>query len=132
MSIDAILAELKRMYRADLEETRLEVTHLKDSDIQRWSTNLSVPRSILYDNIALHLAYDFHNSKLPFVFCDTIVNDIHAVITVANDDRPSLFWDVFLAFDSGEFYPDNGRDKDPAETYTRPLIAQIIKRYGRP
>jgi hypothetical protein len=63
---------------------------------------------------------------LTFAFCDAVVNDLHGVITFANELRPGLFWEVFLAFDEGEYYHGNNRDEDPAEIYTRPLIAHII------
>ena len=33
---------------------------------------------------------------------------------------------VFLAFDSGEFYPDERRDIEPAEMFTAPLIAELM------
>jgi hypothetical protein len=39
---------------------------------------------------------------------------------------PPLFWDVFLAFDAGEYFRAGESHIDPAEKYTRPLIARII------
>ena len=72
------------------------------------------------------LARGFHNSELSFEFCDAVVNDIHGVITSANEIRPTLFWDVYLAFDEGEYYHNDKRDEDPSEAYTRPMIARIL------
>jgi len=48
------------------------------------------------------------------------------VITLCDQDRPDLFWRVFLGFDSGELYHDGNRDQDPVDTYTRPEIARIV------
>jgi hypothetical protein len=62
-----------------------------------------------------------------FGFCDQVVNDLHAVISVQNEDRPKLFWDVFLAFDAGEFFPNDDRSIDPVEAFTRPQIAKIVR-----
>ncbi len=45
-------------------------------------------------------------------------------------ETPALFWDVFNAFDEGEYYHDIDHKEDPVETYTRPLIAEIIKNYA--
>jgi hypothetical protein len=55
------------------------------------------------------------------------VNELHNVITVQNENRPELFWDVYLAFDAGEYYHDNDRSIDPVEAFTRPRIAEIVK-----
>ena len=128
MTFDTVVAELKDMYRAELEGSELtESSGLSDQDVQRWSAQLGVSRSTFYDEIALYLARAFHKHALPYVFCDNIVNDLHIVIIHANEDRPDLFWSVFLAFDSGEFYRPGKRHEEPVETYTRPLIAKIVE-----
>jgi len=127
MSIHAVIAELKEMYRAALEGTSSEISRLSDDDIRRWSANLAIARGALYDKIALNLARGFYKRELPFWFCDRIVNDIHKVIMDVNEDRPKLFWSIFLAFDAGEYYHEGKRSEDPVATYTRPLIAKIVE-----
>ena len=127
MSFEIVLADLKRIYEVNADLRNPRATRLTGTDVQRWSTCMSVPRRALYDQIAMFLALGFHKSELTFNFCDSILIDIHTVIINKNERRPALFWQVFLAFDAGEFYRDNKRDKDPSEEYTRPLIAQIIK-----
>lgn len=87
-------------------------------------------RGELYDRIAIYLARGFYRSKLDFTFCDGIVNDVHAIITRADEHRPELFWEVFLAFDAGEVYPNNDRSRDPVEVYTRPLIAKVVEKHS--
>jgi len=37
-----------------------------------------------------------------------------------------LFYNVYLAFDGGEYTRVGEEDKDPSEMYTRPAIATII------
>jgi hypothetical protein len=81
---------------------------------------------MLYDQIAIRLAYGFHASEMTFAFCDAVVNDLHGVIISADELRPELFWAVYLAFDEGEYYHGNNRDEDPVEVYTRPMIARIV------
>jgi hypothetical protein len=57
----------------------------------------------------------------------------HAVITMANENRPDLFWSVFLAFDEGEYgHREDRTGDDPIAKYTRPMIAQIVTKYGHP
>jgi hypothetical protein len=63
---------------------------------------------------------------MTFAFCDAVVNDLYGVLTSTDEPRPALFWDVFLAFDEGEYYHGNNRDEDPVEVYTRPMIARIV------
>ncbi len=68
-------------------------------------------------------------SELDFGFCDGIVNETHGHIIAANDDRPDIYWEVFLAFDSGESYPNNDRSRDPVQTFARPQIAKIVEQH---
>jgi hypothetical protein len=43
-----------------------------------------------------------------------------------DEDRPDLFWKVYVAFDEGEYYHGNNKEQDPVKAYTRPQIAQIL------
>src|SRR5580692_5647206 len=127
MSFEVVLEELKRFRQTESGEQHSRRARLTDNDIQRWSALIGEPRSALYEQIAIYLAHGFHSSELDFEFCDAIVNSIHAVIISANENRPDLFWEVFLAFDAGEYYHGNNRNEDPAEVYTRPLIARVVE-----
>ena len=106
-----------------------ERAHLNEGDIERWSALIDEPRAVLYDRIAIYLARGFHRSELTFEFCDAVVNDIHGIITSGDEDRPDLFWAIYLAFDEGEYYHGNKRDEDPVEVYTRPQIARIMENH---
>jgi hypothetical protein len=128
-----VVAELEEMYQANLRRSpkdRFGHILLTDERVQRWSVTAAPSRSELYDRIAIYLARGFYRSKLDFTFCDGIVNDVHAIITRADEHRPELFWEVFLAFDAGEFYPNNDRSRDPVEVYTRPLIAKVVEKHS--
>ena len=126
--MEAVIEELNRFRQNEAGKPYSSRTHVTDADIQRWSTLTGEPRSVLYDRIAIYLARGFYHSELDFEFCDAIVNDIHAIITAADDIRPDLFWDIYLAFDEGEYYHANNREEDPVDVYTRPLIAAVIER----
>jgi hypothetical protein len=54
------------------------------------------------------------------------MTDLSGVITTADEHNPEFFWQVYLAFDEGEYYHDDNREEDPVEVYTRPMITQII------
>ena len=121
MSFEAVLSDLKSIYGIYLLQTEQPIppkNRLTEDDVQKWSTLMGVPRSVLYDQIAIHLARSFNESELTFLFCDWILNDIHGLITTNDEERPALFWQVYLAFDEGEYYHANKRDEDPVEVYT--------------
>jgi hypothetical protein len=127
MSFEVVLDELKRVRQTEAGKPYSEKAHLTEDDVRRWSGLIGEPRPTLYDKIAIYLARGFHSSELDFEFCDAIANDIHGIITSVDDRRPDLFWQVYLAFDEGEYYHANNRDEDPVEVYTRPLIARIVE-----
>jgi hypothetical protein len=129
VSFNLIVTDLKRMYPQPAEDEKPSATGLCEADVERWSAAMGCPKAVLYDQIATYLALGYYNSQLTFYFCDAIANSIHTVITFGDVERPELFAQVFLAFDSGEYYHNNNRDEDPEQTYTRPRIAQIIKDY---
>ena len=129
MSVEIVLSDLKRIYGVYLLQAKQPnppETRLTDEDVQRWNALTGVPRSVLYDHIARYLARGFHRSELTFEFCDWILNDIHGVITSHDEARPDLFWQVYRAFDEGEYHHTDRRDEDPVEAYTRPMVAQIV------
>jgi hypothetical protein len=126
---DDIIAALEASYTPGLSWTERQLL-LTDSDVEEWSGRVGLPCSVLYDALALRLALGFNNNAHDFGFCDQVVNELHAVITRRNEDRPELFWSVFLAFDAGEYYHDGDRSIDPVEAYTRPQVAQIVQRHA--
>ncbi len=124
-SFDAVVADLFRLYGPTGEG-------LTEQDVSRWSELIETDRGTLYDQIALFLARGFHIGELPFDFCDRIVNDIHGVITFADECRPEIYWETYLAFDEGEYYHNNNREEDPVDCYTKPQIARIVAKHKEP
>ena len=132
MDFDVVMKDLHAIYQTGSDGHIPADARLTEDDIRRWTDLLGEPRAGLYDRIATYLARGFHNAELPFEFCDAVVNDIFSVTLSADEDRPKLFWEVYLAFDEGEYYHDNNRDEDPVETYTRPQIASIVESLNHP
>jgi hypothetical protein len=54
------------------------------------------------------------------------VNHLFSILLDERGEFPPLFWKTYLAFDAGEYYRLDKPDEDPVETYTRPLVANII------
>ncbi|PSH59230.1 hypothetical protein CU102_27670 [Phyllobacterium brassicacearum] len=124
MTIDELLTELQVRYPDGA--TWRERVILTNFDILNWTASACMPRQDLYDQLAIGLARGFHASELSFEFCDTVVNEIHSVMIFMNEQRPQFFWQIYLAFDSGEYYHDGNRDEDPGEAYTRPQIERVL------
>jgi hypothetical protein len=122
MTIDDIIGHLS-------DRKIFQPAWINNRDVTKWSEATGLSRSALYDAIALRLAFGFQCNTFEFGFCDRIVNDLLAVMSAQLEDSPELFWNVFLAFDSGEFYPNNDRSIDPVEAFTRPQIAAILRKH---
>jgi hypothetical protein len=129
MEASHVIDELKTFYKSGVHYRDLD-RHLTEADILRWSSAVGCSRSQLFDEIARLLAFGFNTAEISFEVCDAIVNDLVGPVTNTSEPRPELFWDVYSAFDEGEYYHDNNRDEDPVETYTRPMIERIVKALG--
>lgn len=128
MALDHVLSELRQIYGEQASQPNYRgVVRLKDADVQQWVAALACSRPDFYNELAIGLARGFASSELTFEFCDAVLNGIHDVIGNADEERPDLFWRIYVAFDEGEYYHENNRQEDPAEAYTRPMIADILK-----
>ena len=122
-----IIRELKTFYREGVSYRDLD-HHLTDADVDRWRAVLGWSRFQIFEAIAECLAIGYNTSELSFEFCGKVVNDLFNVVITTSGSRPQLFWEVFLAFDAGEYFHGDNRDEDPGEIYTRPLVARIAER----
>lgn len=99
-----------------------------ESDVLRWaSLNLAAVAPI-YEAIAAYVARGYNAGELSFDFCDGIVNGLYdAFLELRLKQMPPLYYDVFLAFDEGE-YPHRGDEPgvDPIRKYTNPRIAELV------
>ena len=130
MKASDIIDELKTFYKDDVEY-RSQDRHLSEADVERWRDVCGWSRTQLFDEIAICLALGYNTSDLSFGFCDMVVNDLSSPVTNTSGPKPQIFWDVYSAFDEGEYYHGNNRGEDPVEVYTRPMIARIVEVLGR-
>jgi hypothetical protein len=130
MKASDIIDELKTFYK-DGVEYRSQDRHLSEADVERWSDECGWSRSQLFDEIAICLAFGYNTSDLSFGLCDMVVNDLYSPVTNTSGPKPQIFWEVYSAFDAGEYYHGNNRDEDPVEIYTRPMIARLVAGLAR-
>ncbi|HWA92962.1 MAG TPA: hypothetical protein VG844_00070 [Terracidiphilus sp.] len=126
MEMGDVFRDLKLVYTDGVPYNELE-HHLTEEDVQRWCVQFGLSRTHLFDAIARHLALGFDKRELTFEFCDAVVNDLSIAVTNTSGPRPELFWEVYSAFDEGEYYHDENRQEDPVEVHTRPIIAQLAR-----
>lgn len=101
---------------------------LSKQDIERWNEIVGSTTRQAYDTMARLLAVAFYEGRLPFWFCDYVMNGFWGyVFNFAMPDEPdawpAFFYDVYQAFDAGEYSPSG---IDPIEACTRPMIAEIL------
>lgn len=131
MTIDDIANRLKSKYIADnLSTVRPTPKLLNNQEIVRLSEEADLTRSAFYDEIALRIALGFQDGTFDFTFCDQIVNEIHSVIMAHDENRPNLYWEVFLAFDAGEHHRKEDKSDDPVQDFTRRLIAEFLRKHN--
>jgi hypothetical protein len=109
-----IIDELKTYYKEDVEYGFLD-RHLTEADVERWCNLSGWNRPQLFDEVAMCLARGFHSSQLSFDFCDMVVNDLASPVTNTSGSKPRFFWEVYSAFDEGEYFHGNNRNEDPVE-----------------
>jgi hypothetical protein len=77
-----------------------------------------------YDRYASYIAVEFLAGRLTFEQADSVANDIFGH---SEHSLEGLAWDVFQAFDEGEYYhSEDSRDMDPVQTYTVPMLLELF------
>ena len=84
-----------------------------------------------YNEFSVYIAKQFIQSDLSFADADGIMNDLWALWVVEAVDFGDGFsfaepaYSIFEAFDSGEYYREDG--EDPIEKYTKPELLAILE-----
>jgi hypothetical protein len=100
--------------------------------IDEWAWRCGVPIRSLLDEFAIRLAGEFSVDELSFELCDAVVNDLFGVCTHQRlGDFPPLFWEVYEAFDAGEFHRTPDQSDDPVANHTVPMIEEFLKKRER-
>ena len=98
-------------------------------DIAAFCANSALPLEATLDSCALELAEAHAAGAVSFEAGDNFANLLFAF--AANQGSiPDLMFSVYLAFDAGEFFPDELRTPSPEERFTRPQRAEILRRNG--
>lgn len=101
-----------------------------EEDIERWAASTGLSKRDLFNALGASLAVAYHSHKIEFEFCDRVVNElvryVYSGFVSGPENWPILFDNIYLAFDSGEYYRVGEEGQDPSEIHTRPAIAWIL------
>lgn len=117
--IETILAKLSAVLGWDDVEDVLNAVDFTDKIIE---------------DLSLATALKYWNREMPYSNGDIVMNYLFSYWTTSESiDKNRMFtgipWEVYLAFDAGEFYrPGDDRSIDPAEKYTRPLVETLLRK----
>jgi len=106
-------------------------TYASSSEIEKWANERGLSLPDLLDKIGIEIAKRYHSGQDYFELSDSLVNDLWGLLIfrVANNDYirwPDDFYEVYNAFDAGEFHRLPDRSDDPQADFTKPLIAAFL------
>jgi len=117
------------------EERRWMTREEKRAELESWCAQTGLSTTDLLNGFAKILAIEFHEGRATYEFCDMVVNNLFEPIiegveqVIEGQSGTKLAWDVYLAFDAGEYYRagETPGSTGPDERTAR-LIADIVKR----
>ena len=127
MDVDRIVTELREKAEQPFRPCPLTTP----DDLMQWGIDDETLNNML-DAVSLRVARCYAAGELTFEIADAIVNELYH-LPIAYSARtenfwPPLFWEVYLAFDSGEFHRTRDRSDDPIADHTDPAIQALILR----
>lgn len=106
--------------------------HVTHDDVVRWAGGLD--NWEFYNATALQVARKYHQRQLTYNFCDGLMNDLWSAVQAgfasSGNRAPEPFYEVYEAFDAGEFHRAKDKSDDPVADFTDPLIADLMSRIG--
>lgn len=90
-----------------------------------------------YDSVSLEIAQEYQAGGLSFEICDGIMNDlwpmvVEGLMLSGEHELPCPFYEIYEAFDAGEYHRKADRSDDPVELYTKPMIEELLLHYLPP
>lgn len=100
-------------------------------DINRWAGAFN--QWNFYNSTALEIAKGYHRGELSYTFCIGVMNDLWSGVQEgfgpSKNEMPEPFFEVYEAFDAGEYHRKPDRSDDPAAEFTDPAIAELATRF---
>ncbi|MEX0302736.1 MAG: hypothetical protein AB3N24_09965 [Leisingera sp.] len=104
---------------------------ITSTDLTKWTAR-DVDIDLLHE-ISLAVARSYQFQSISYQTADDVMNDLWRLFQerfLANaTELPSPFWDVFEAFDAGEYHRRPDKSDNPVADHTDPMIAELLTRY---
>ena len=114
------------MRLSDLIETAASNQRLLVADIESVAAEAGLSVSDLLDAFARSVAIQYLQGQSSFNFADAAMNQLFGFAVADTGIGLSEFaWDVFGAFDEGEYIHEGMPDDEQGETLTRKLLGRI-------
>ncbi|NTZ42200.1 hypothetical protein G7A66_03645 [Altererythrobacter sp. SALINAS58] len=106
---------------------------ITEDEVLMWATERGQTASNFLDSFGFELAKRFHAGERSYAFCDEVVNELWVILTGWMGDHlsepfPNTFYEIFDAFDAGEYYRRADKSDDPVSQFTKPMIAELIRK----
>ena len=97
------------------------------------SKDVSLTLTETFDHFGTQLAKMYDQGVLDYEFCDSLVNIAWSDwLDPFNDEKgnswPKDFYEVYEAFDAGEYYRKDDKSDDPVAEHTDPMIQDFLER----
>ncbi|MDG6078870.1 hypothetical protein E3U23_06650 [Erythrobacter litoralis] len=109
------------------------VVAISENDVFQWATQRDQTAGNFLDSFGFELATRFHRGQLSYEFCDEVVNELWVILIgwigkPLSKPWPDTFYEVYDAFDAGEYHRKEDKTDDPVGDFTRPMITQIVRK----
>ncbi len=104
---------------------------ITDEDVRFWAGGLA--NDDFYNSVNLAIAEQYQAGLLSYAVCAAIMNDLWSVVLIGlgSNVLPDPFYDIYEAFDAGEYYRTPDKSDDPQSDFTKSMIAEILARMAR-
>lgn len=124
--IDNALTDMRVLYEGGVSRTGWKGC-IRKEDVLLWSNECGLSIECTLDGIGVALARAFISDNVDWDFCDSVANDLFAVLIAFYTDsnyhveEPKLFWRFYLAFDYSEMV-----EAEKADEVARVEISEFL------
>ena len=106
---------------------KAEAEHLETSDVEHAATQLGISIEELCDLVARTIASRYLDGSIEWAYGDRVMNSLHAWAYGPSDVCLSeVAWEVFSAFDEGEYIHQGDPPNMAPDARTRPLLLRLM------
>lgn len=111
--------------------TKAEEPCITSDEVMQWAGSLD--NWDFYNAAAIEIATMYDRGEITYSFCDDVMNDLWGVVLQGLGDGPvqlpQPFYEIYEAFDAGEYHRAKDGSDDPITEFTTPLIAKLVSRF---